>query len=365
MPVNILYIDDEAKTKAKRIQQELDQMEGISCKLILPPKITGPDINKIVRGPYDLFLVDQELTTTATYFGSTLVAELRARCPDHPIVIISRTSVLRRLGSQKERQLREEMQSFDALLLKGDVDDRPQEMRHKLMALAEGFRVLREHPGRTWNQLVSAIKAEAEEEDQLREAAPPLQKGRWTVTGAASWLRDVVLGYPGILYDPVHAATRLGITEESFECDEVQLEMKGSKYEGIFATFEGRWWRGRLLSKALELAVDYGLDGPVNKTFGEAIRNKYKIELEPTKCVWDGKPLPDQICYLTHQPVKTQHSLRYYPDNRPSIMDKARVSFRAIRESEDFDEELLDSSGRAMLEKISKLPDPNPEAIAA
>ncbi len=113
------------------------------------------------------------------------------------------------------------------------------------------------------------------------------------------------------------------------------------------------------------MAEEFGLNGPVNRTFTEAIRSKYKIELKLAKCVWDGKPLADQVCYLSHQPVKTQNSLRYYPDNRPSTMDKARVSFRAIRESDDFDEELLDSTGRTMLEKISKLPDPNPEAIAA
>lgn len=365
MAINILYIDDEAKTKAKRIQQELDQMEGVNCKLILPPKISGADLNKIASGSYDLFLVDQELTTTATYFGSTLVAELRARLPEHPIVIISRTAVLRRLGAQKERQLREEMQTFDDLLLKGEVDDHPDKVRHEFISLAEGFSALREHPGRTWHQLVSTIGAGTEEADQLREASPPLQRGRWTVTGAASWLRDTILGYPGILYDPIHAATRLGITEESFRREEVQLEIKASKYEGIFEPFEGRWWRERLLSKAMELAAEYELNGPVNKTFPEAIQSKYKIELEPAVCVWDGKPLADQVCYLTHQPVKTQNSLRYYPDNRPNVMDKARVSFRAIRESDDFDEELLDSTSRTMLEKISKLKDPNPEAIAA
>jgi hypothetical protein len=74
--------------------------------------------------------------------------------------------------------------------------------------------------------------------------------------------------------------------------------------------------------------------------------------------VWDGTEGAEAVCYVLHEPVKLSHSLRYYPDARPSVMDPARVSYRAIYADDSFDEELLDSSGQDMLEQVSALPDP-------
>jgi hypothetical protein len=375
MTTRILYIDDQADEagKAERVKERFSRAEEIQCDLISPPdNVTGIKTQlvgevTVADNPPDLFLVDQDLITV-NYYGSTLVAEIRSQFPEHPIVIITRRSVLRNLGTEKSRQLVEEIQTFDDLILKDVVEDKPVDMQQRLIALSEGFRILREIENKNWGHLVEALKADEEEEDLLREAAPPLPKPSaiysdehktgWTVTGAAHWVKNVIIEYPGILYDSLHAATRLGISEESFKNEVVQRELEGSRYDGIFAPFEGRWWKRRLLGIAQEFIAEQNLNGPINQNFAQAFNLKYQISLEPSRCVWDGMPLADQICFVLQAPVKTEHSFRYYPDNRPGVMDPARVSFRAIQESEGFDEDLIDSSGRKLLSKIQDLPDP-------
>lgn len=391
MPTRIIYIDDQAEegSKAERYRERLARSEDIHCVLVPPPRyiteiggIEVGDEGSVVDNPPSLFLVDQDLMSV-NYYGSTLVAQIRSQFPEHPIVIITRRSVLRNLGPEKSRQLIEEMQTFDDLILKDMLDDDPNSIQQRLIALSEGFSTLRGIRDRSWVSLVEAMKADEEEADLLRETAPPLPKPlpkpravhdrqeeeaaevpkvNWTVTGAAHWIRSVIITYPGILYDPLHSATRLGISVDAFMREDVQRELEGCAYNGVFAPHDGRWWKRRLLGAAQEMILEQGLEGQINKTFAQAFSRKHRVDLEPAACVWDGSPSADQVCHVLQAPVKTEHSLRYHPDNRPSVMDPARVSFRAIQESDDFDEELLDASGRKLLTKIQDLKDPKTRA---
>jgi hypothetical protein len=390
MPARIIYIDDQADDgKAERYRERLARSEDIHCVLVPPPKyITGigeievSDEGSIVDNPPSLFLVDQDLMSV-DYYGSTLVAQIRSQFPEYPIVIITRRTVLKNLGPEKSRQLVEEMQTFDDFILKDMLDDDPTGIQKRLIALSEGFSALREIRDRTWVSLVEAMKADEEEADLLRETAPPLPKPlpksravhgdeeeaqeevpkvNWTVTGAAHWIRGVIISYPGILYDALHSATRLGISVDAFMREDVQREFEGCAYGGVFAPHDGRWWKGRLLGAAQELILEQELEGQINKTFAQAFSRKHGVDLEPATCVWDSSPSADQVCYVLQDSVKTEHSLRYYPDNRPSVMDHARVSFRAIQESDDFDDDFLDSNGRKLLAKIQDLEDPKSRA---
>ena len=358
----VVYVDDQASKEAKRYQERLSRAEGIQCQLIQPPK--WDELDGLVAHPPDLFLIDYELSlvqpdgTKAAYQGSTLAAEIRARLPDCPIVLITRQSILNQLDPRTRRQLAERLQVCDELICKSMLDDELNRAQQQLISLAEGFRALSHIAGKTWEPLVEVLGASEEEAKLLREAAPPLKEGEWIVTGAAHWIRNIILGFPGILYNPINAATRLGISIDSFWNDEVQELIKPAKYVGIFAPPEGRWWKARLFRIAKELAMEKGVSGPMNQAFAEAFRKRYGTKLSPAICVWDHTPVADWVCYILRQPVKIRNSLRYYPDSRPSIMDNARVSFRAIRRSNKFDEELLDSEGLNLLKKIEELPEP-------
>ena len=138
--------------------------------------------------------------------------------------------------------------------------------------------------------------------------------------------------------------------------------MEPAKYVGIFAPPEGRWWKGRLFRIAKQLAIEAGVDGPISQAFVEGFRERCGVELSPAICVSDGTPVADWVCHVLRRPVKLRNSLRYYPDNRPSIMDHARVSFKAALQSNEFDEQLLDSEGvrlwRELLEKTDEPSEP-------
>ena len=356
--IKIVYVDDEMDknvTGAKHYRAQL-LSEEIECELISPPK--WEELDKLFN-KFDLFLIDLELDRVQSgdkginYRGTTLTAEIRARFPNYPIVLITRESIL------DKQQLAEHMQTYDELIFKSALDNKPNDTQQSLTSLANGFSAFRNITNKTWKSLIKHLEADDEEADFLREAAPPLTKGEWIVVEAALWVRDVILKFPGILYDPIHAATRLGISLDSFRNNKVQETIKPAKYTGFFAPSEGRWWKGRLLRIAKELAIEEEVNGPINQVFTKAFHKRYDIKLSPAICVWDRTPIADWVCYILREPVKLKNSLRYYPGSRPSIMDGTRVSFRAIRESSAFEEELLDSEGIKLREKIENLPEPS------
>lgn len=361
--VSILYIDDDIdRPFGGRHYQERLGDEGVRCELVPPPELD--QLDSLVESPPDLFLIDHELSMVrpsgdkAAYRGTTLAAEIRARAPDWPIVLITRETVLQTLSAQARRQITEAMKVCDALILKRMIDEDVARVRAGLESIAVGFAALRETEDKRWESLVRVLGAEADEAGVLHEAAAPLEEGKWFVAGTAEWIRNVILRFPGILYNAVNAATRLGISEQAFCDDELQGLFEPAQYTGVFAPPEGRWWKGRLLVKARAVAAQEGVDGPINQAFPEAFHKRFDREAPPAICVWDRQPIADWVCHILDKPVKIKHSLRYYPDARPAVMDQARVSFRAIRESSKFDQELLDAEGLGMLSDIEELAEP-------
>lgn len=373
----VVFIDDQATGEdLLRYAERLSRSHSLECQLMLPPKLD--DMDGFLNEPFDLFLIDYELRTAqadgtkVAYRGSTLATEIRDRRPDFPIVLVTRTGILKQLVRQTRRQLTERNQLWDEIILKSDIDEQLEETVFLLDSLSTGFRLLREVGDKNWQSLVTLLGAESDEANLLREAAPPtvksedlpeeiappLAEGTWIVTDAANWIRKVVLEFPGILYDPLNAATRLGISVDSFKNATLQELFGPASYAGVFAPLDGRWWKGRLLQIAQEFTRKNGFNGPTNQVFTQAFNKASGVALDPAICIWDHTPIADWVCYLLNEPVKIKHSLRYYPDRRPTVMDSARVSFRAIQESNEFDEELLDAQGLELLEVIRRQPSP-------
>ncbi len=357
----ICYVDDQISEQAARYQHRLST-DGLECILVPPPK--WEDISVLMNIQADLFLIDYELVraqpdgTRAAYQGSTLATELRLRFPECPIALITRGAILDGLSDSARRQLTTQKQLWDAIILKSDIDERVEEVRSLLITLVDGFRALSACEDRGWRSLIALMDANDEEAALLQEAAPPLDDGTWTVTDAAGWVRNTVLRYPGILYDAVNAATRLGISEEAFRQDSVQELLLPAKYSGMLAPFHGCWWKDRLFGVAIDLVKSERVEGPLNQVFRRAFEARFHQDLEPAVCVWDRTPVANWVCHILRKPVKLSHSLAYYPDSRPAVMDEARVSFRAIRESKEFDEELLDAEGTRLLAEIEGYPEP-------
>lgn len=361
------YYEDEGSGTpfgGQHYQALLNNHAHLNCKLVPPPEIFE-ELDKLNDHPPDLFLIDYELSKEqeggrkVSYRGKTLATELRGRFPELPILLITSEGVLEGLSEPIERQLFH-MADFDELVKKDTFDEDPENTREKVYRIAQGFQHLKTISRKDWEALSDALGANEEEKELLQEAAPPLLEKSWVVVEAAEWIRNTVLRFPGILYDPVHAATHLGISLNSFKKSEVQKLLRKAAYDGVFAPTDGRWWRRRLTMIAKRLASDVQVSGPVNQTFRSAFHKSHGIELDPALCIWDGKPVADWVCCFLNEPVKIQHSLRYYPDypdQRPAVMDEARISYRAIYENE-FDEDLVDPDERELIRVIQEKTDP-------
>jgi len=139
------------------------------------------------------------------------------RNPSSPIVLITRPDLLTGKG-----QLLADNIDVDYILYKDDINRNPNLARKIIVDLCGSFNQLAGVPRRDWPALVNLMQATAEEADLLREAAPPVEKGIWETPQIARWIRNTVLRYPGIVYDELTSATRLGLSLDSFKEPRVQ-----------------------------------------------------------------------------------------------------------------------------------------------
>ena len=351
MTVRVLYIDDEIlepNRAAQYIRSRLEVPGEFEVQLELPPK----RLPGLIDLP-DTLLIDLDLTTavvedeTINYFGSTLASEMRMRHPACPIVLITKPNILTEYKSQI--QMLEDSIDVDLILDKDEVIENPKKVRTRIASLATGFQALASIDQRDWQAVLNLMQADSEEANLLREAASPIRD--WTIPQVARWIRKVVMGYPGILYDELTSAARLGIDITAFGNLALQDLLRPARYEGVFKCEGERWWRNRLYRIAQELILAHGLNGPVHLVFNKAFHQEYGIQLDPSICVYDNKPVANWICYVLKKPVKLQYSVPYYPDSRPDVMDQARVSFTAIDESAEFDERLVDADSYNLVVK--------------
>jgi hypothetical protein len=372
------YVDDEEDSAQRHIRY-LNEGGRLDVRYLPPTR----DLSLSTVSPSaQLFFVDWELDTKqatreqVNYSGGTFALRLRDQFDGMPIVLVTREDILDPASINRYV----ESPIFDDFIPKRDIAEKPDNAIDRCISLIEGFRRLR-RANKTWQGLLNALGATDEEAVLLGESTPPLrrrtapsssnseqnhasnpekrrQPAVWRVSEVAQWITGVVLRYPGILYDSLHAATFLGIDEEEFRSRDVQDRFASARYEGVFAPAEGRWWKARLSKIARGIISEAEISSSsVNRGFARAFGKLYLggAVLQPARSVW-GKEVPaDWVCYVLKQPVRIEYSLVYHPDNRPSVMDDARVSFKAIRQEPDVFDEYFDPSSRQLLEGIRKL----------
>jgi len=364
MKIKVAYIDDSSGDLQKyKVKFESDERAKSRFVIILhnSPK-TSDHYNRIGQTNPDLLLVDYDLSMpdengqVIGISGVTLTTELRQKHPDIPIVLFTRKSVFK---VQDYTGIKETLSSIDEIVYKQDVFKSESPKLEDLFQLAVGFKKLRKIKTGQWNDLLKLMGASQGDSDVLSLCDPPVMpKQGWAVAAMAAWVRNVVLRYPGVLYDAAHAATFLGISEKAFLSEPLQHIFKTAEYSGIFMPSEGRWWKSKLQSIATSIMKKMGKELPLRSAFPAAWERKKKAPVERATCVFSGESPAEWVCYILKQPVMIKYSLSYRPDGRPTVMDEARVSYEAIRTSNEFNEQLLDPLGRDMVSEIRKLKKP-------
>jgi hypothetical protein len=358
--IRICYVDDVAADR----QRYADRLSGDTVAVLPVPPPKDLDIKPIILTKPDILLIDYVLDKRESgrpltpYQGGTLAALIRESFRDHAVVLLTRKRFLTRPEYQ---QIKDAMGIFDEVMFKGEVERDPAACRSLLVSLAEGFKLLRQDRTKSWDSLLRFLKAPAEAVDALQKAGPPFSaetgpsRAVWRVQEAARWMRKVVLAYPGILYDKLHSATALGIDVESFDTPRIKKLFAPARYHGLFQPPDGRWWRVGLFEVAQTVIHAAKLSGPANVVFTDAYKKRFARRLKPARCI-SSKTIPaDWVCYILQKPVKRQYSLSYHPDDRPGVMDEARVSFKAIREDNRVQDELFDERSQKFLREIRSL----------
>lgn len=351
MTVTVLLIDDEDWSSLSETVRELGDGAFVVEARPPPEDLSLTEISDVNA---DLYLVDYELDTSqpgqpfVSYRGMTLAARLRELKPEYPIVLLTRSNLPSWTAVQRTVQAGS---MFDEILYKDkDLQCDTHATQRRLVALARGYWSLREETDRSMSGLLDLLQTDEVGRECVLEALPP--GDGWKGFEAAHWIRSVLLRFPGVLYNDRHAATALGISAESFAERQVQELLSDAAYLGPFSEAEPYWWRHTLFDIAYGLCLTEDLEVDLREAFPRIASEKLGVELEVTRDVETKIAPADTICYLLGVPVRFESSLPYHPDARPAVMEEARISFRAIRESNDVEETYVEAASRPRIDEI-------------
>ena len=364
MRIRTIYIDDdenELKKYKRKFENDTRSKDRFDIVTVNAQKPLKDLPNEFEDKNPELVLVDFRLDKPKDdvligISGVTLSTALRERFLDIPMVLFTRRAVFQIEDYPYPKGV---LSNLDEIIYKSDLFKREINCLDSLYELAIGFRKLRETKQKSWSNLFELLGASDEEHERLRLSNPNMvsKKGKneRSVSDAANWIRNILIKYPGILYNPIHSATFLGISKNAFSSEKIQEFFDEARYTGIFAPSEGRWWRSKLQEIAISIMDEQDMSLPFQKGFPRAWERENQEEIERSKCIFSGESPAEWVCYILNEPVKIKYSLSYKPDSRPEVMDEARVSFTAIKNSNDVDDELFYSLGREMLPKIREM----------
>ena len=361
MTLKMVYFDDIPRDRA-RYKRRFEDSGLFEVNADFPPEKISC-LTEIEKINPDIFLVDLELSRpdkeghVLLYDGKMLTTQLRKYFPAVPLILFTRPEIFKVsffLESESKKY-------FDEKIFKKDIKIGDTSKIEWLNNFVVDFKIIKKNIDKSFQEFLQAtLKAPSIEFERLFSANPPLFKGEKILSSKrqalvpelAKWIHNVIIKYPGILYDSIHVATFLGISEKEFLSDEIKNLFKGAKYHGVFKPLEGCWWRSELHRVALDKMSDKEIDKSLNNGFPEACERIFGRPIEKAVCVYSGKAPADSVCFILNKPVVTEYSLMYYPDNRPAVMDEARVSYKAIKETNKVNEDFFDEVGKEIYNEL-------------
>jgi CheY-like chemotaxis protein len=358
----VLYVDDKPQ-ELKKIQQKFltNSFASTNFNLIcVPPPKNQEDFERLFNLKSDVILMDLDLSKPdsdkqkSPFSGLTLSTEIRQRNPDIPIVLFTRKTVF---SDEHYSKVESKIPSWvDATIYKNELFIGEEKLLF-LMNLAKGFEILRICKIKNFDNLLKVLNSPISDSDSIKMSDLPLNKKTgylWAVSDVSYWIQQILIEYPGILYDPIHAATFLGISEKEFLSPDIQDFFNHTKYDGLFPPIEGRWWKSAIRETVLKEMTKEESKLPIIKGFVKFWIRTQGRELESSKCIVSNEKPADCVCFIYKKPVALNYSISYHPDSRPDVMDEARVSYKAIKETNDVKEIFLDPVGLDIYKEILK-----------
>jgi CheY-like chemotaxis protein len=350
----ILFLDDNEQDRRiykkrlsrrfevliEEIPESIEDYIRISCE---KPEVILLD--------YDLSIPNKK-NQKSCVSGVPLSIELRQKYPDIPIILFTKKSLF---NINKFSNIKNSLSCIDKVIYKTDLSSKSEKIFIEIENLASGYSTLQKKKLKSISDLFELLKVPVVDFDRVKQSIPreSLQDNSILSTAvAARWIRNILIKYPGILYEDIYAATLLGITKEAFLKEDVQKFFSSAKYCEIFSAPEERWWKSKLIDIAVTRMKNEELSLPVNIGFPKMWARIKKEDLEVSKCNSSNKTPADCVCCLLKEQTTISSSILYPFDLRPDVMDKSRLSFKAIKESNDYNIDFFDSNQKEMIYQI-------------
>jgi len=249
--IRILWIDDDYvnhEDDAKNLESEIS---NLTVEIIHPVDLEKKLKLKIKKP--DLFLVDFFLNQIPAPDGRifpdrglTVAGRLKERYPELPIYGVSH--------EEKRGMFDTDAQAAKSVFDKQLTFETVQNNGAKILYWdARDFRIIRIAKKEDIDALLSTLKAPESIKDRFHLVLPDaLRQGLGTKKEGNSiafgrWILEKFLTTPGFLYDDLHAATHLGLTETVFRRISKNKKFNRIKYSGIFSkTSPDLWWVSEL-----------------------------------------------------------------------------------------------------------------------
>jgi len=351
MKLEILFLDDN-KTELEKYSELFNSCPFAKKHFNFNTRLINTlDISQLkLDFEPDLFLIDFRFDSPGgeDFFcnGYVLSTALRNKYNETPIVLFTRKDIF-----DVQKFPRNIVEIVDDIYYKNEFIKDVLNYVYQIHSIATGYKSLRDIRDKNWESLLKIIKAPKEAELDLQNANKPLMiESNWSVIDSANWIRKILINYPGILYNELNTSTFLGISLD--ELGKIKDDLKESLYKGIFQSDRNYFWKSLIRKMAVDLMNSQEINLPIHLGFSLAYEKVSGIKLDPSICVYSHEENADRICYVLNKPVKTKYSFVYNIDDRPDVMDEARVSWKAIQTTDEVNEDSLNPIAKEMIPKI-------------
>jgi hypothetical protein len=299
--ITLLWIDDNPERK-----QDADNLEKlddrISTRFFHPEIFQKKICTKEIVDAVDLFVVDYDLSRkecdSEFYLGKglSLAGLIRENYSDVPVYLYS---------GDTDSPIFENLQytarkEADAVLSLKDIQD---EGNRILYSDAMDYRLIRNASTKNVDELIKVLCPPKEEENNIKYILPANLKIKnpgdsevnlhsGMALDFAAWIRAIFLANPGFVYDSIHAATKIGMTEPAFI--ERKQHFEDALYTGVFAkTYRHElWWKLSLYDAIFEKTQPS--EGKTDVR--EIVKGLFSLrEDEIAKCSVCKSPFPDAV----------------------------------------------------------------------
>ncbi len=239
--MRIIWLDDNPSRV--RSTKNMEETISVEVKFIdLKGAILNDKLIELLESPKpDLIIVDHVLDKIdmsadgLIRSGSTVAEIVREKWLNCPIIGVTAATPVDDVDLQK-KSLYEALYPFEELSVH----------YNSILSIAKSFQVLTKRNLKNLSDLLKLLKCPKDDKIRLEAVIPDDLRSDYgnqsLPISISRWVRYILMGRPGFLYDSIWSATLLGIKEKSFE--KVKHLFKEARYNGIFADESNeRWWQ--------------------------------------------------------------------------------------------------------------------------